>query len=87
MAALLDCPLERFQVLPHPAPDRPLLPPPTGPFALGYLSSIRRAKGLDLLFEAFRDLPDDWQLTVGGRVLEPPYHKENLSLIGRFQKG
>lgn len=84
MAELLDCPLERFEVIPHPAPERPLLPPPTGPFTLGYLSSIRRAKGLDLVLAAFRDLPEDWRLMVGGRVLEPAFHKENLSLISRF---
>lgn len=84
MAELLACPLERFQVMPHPAPSRPLLPQPSGLFTLGYLSSIRKAKGLDLLLSSFRDLPEDWRLIVGGRVLEPGFHKENLSLISRF---
>ncbi len=80
MAKLLSCPLERFQVMPHPAPSRPLLPQPSGPFTLGYLSSIRRAKGLDLLLESFRDIPENWRLIVGGRVLEPAFYKEVLAL-------
>lgn len=84
MADLLACPLERFQVMPHPAPSRPLLPQPTGPFTLGYLSSIRRAKGLDLLLEAFRDLSEDSRLLVGGRVLEPDFFKENRECVRRF---
>lgn len=84
MAALLACPLERFQVLPHPAPERPLLPPPDGPLTLGYLSSIRRAKGLDLLLAAFKDLPQDWRLIVGGKVLEPSFYKEALAIAKPF---
>ena len=76
MASRLDVPIGRFAVLPHPAPAYEALPFPTGPPTLGHLSSMRRAKGLDTLLRAMVHLPPEVRLRVGGKILEPAFHRE-----------
>lgn len=76
MAERLGVPADRFAVLPHPAPLAEAMPLPEGPPMLGHLSSIRRAKGLDILLRAMARLPSEVRLRIGGKVLERDFFEE-----------
>ena len=56
------------------------LPCTTGPAVLGYLSSIRREKGLDLLIESLRQLVQthgrDVRLAIAGQLLDKAYWRQ-----------
>jgi glycosyltransferase involved in cell wall biosynthesis len=79
MAERLDHSIDRFTVVP------PCVRPPAtqakrtmgSVVRIRHLSSIRRAKGLDLLVDALADLKDQpFDVCVGGKVLEPSYFAE-----------
>lgn len=82
MAELLGVPIDSFDVLSHPVPNVDELPFPEGPPTLGHLSSIRRAKGLDILLKAMAMLPSDVLLRVGGKALEADFAAEVRRLAG-----
>jgi glycosyltransferase involved in cell wall biosynthesis len=82
MARRLAQPIERFAIVP------PSFRPVAGGYPtrmsaairIGHLSSIRRAKGLDLLVEAMSQLADlSLEFTVGGKVLEPAFYAEVIA--------
>jgi glycosyltransferase involved in cell wall biosynthesis len=102
LANWLHVPVERFAVIPtgiDPTPFAPPGPPaasaaPTppnaqggGPAALGYLSSIRPEKGLDVLLEALRELVQvhgrNVRLAIAGQVLDKRYWKRIRDHIAR----
>lgn len=86
MAAWLKMPEDRFAVIPtgmDPQPFAAAAQRVQGagvPMVLGYLSSIRREKGLDLLVESLRQLVHthqrDVRLAVAGQVLDRSYWRE-----------
>lgn len=86
MATFLDVPAERFSVIPTGLDPAPFAPPhtpardPQRPITLGYLSSIRREKGLDLLLESLQELVvthrQDVRLAIAGQVLGRAYWRQ-----------
>jgi len=95
MAQWLDLPQERFAVIPTGL-DHTLFaaadasaprPRGVGPVVLGYLSSIRREKGLDLLIESARQLVDehrrDVRVAIAGQVLDAAYWRQVRRSIRR----
>lgn len=93
MSAWLDVPVERFAVVPTGLDHKPFaslaarLPRKGGPVVLGYLSSIRREKGLDLLIESLRQLVQthrrEVRLAIAGQVLDAAYWREIRRTIRR----
>jgi glycosyltransferase involved in cell wall biosynthesis len=86
MASLLDQPVDRFAVVPTGIDPQPFSraatarPRSPGPVILGYLSSIRPEKGLDLLVDALRQLVQtqarDLRLMIAGQVLHKGYWRQ-----------
>jgi glycosyltransferase involved in cell wall biosynthesis len=102
LATWLNVPLERITVIPtgidpkaFAPPDSPVPPaasaPPNAsgprPTALGYLSSIRPEKGLDVLIESLRELVHvhgrHVRLAIAGQVLDKRYWKRLRDTIAR----
>ncbi|MHB9025587.1 MAG: glycosyltransferase family 4 protein [Armatimonadota bacterium] len=78
MADFLAVPRERIRVVPAgiDLAGFTLHPRSREPFTIGFLSSIVRAKGLDLLVEALRMLHEhaiDARLLIAGRVMDANY--------------
>jgi glycosyltransferase involved in cell wall biosynthesis len=86
MSAWLGVPADRLAAIPtgmdhRPfAPLAPRVPRTTGPAVLGYLSSIRREKGLDLLIESLRQMVQthgrDVRLAIAGQILDRAYWRQ-----------
>ncbi|MDR3689705.1 MAG: glycosyltransferase family 4 protein [Fimbriimonas sp.] len=79
MSELLKQPIFQFSVVPPSVKNSPNLEAKSSSkeVRIGHLSSIRRAKGLDMLIEALSNLKDlSWDLSIRGKILEPMYYKE-----------
>ena len=79
MATRLDQPIHRFSIVP-PSARRQLRARTQLDHSLvriGHLSSIRRAKGLDLLLGALTELDDlPIEVVIRGKVLEPRFYRD-----------
>jgi glycosyltransferase involved in cell wall biosynthesis len=98
LAQWLNVPADRFTVIPTGIDPAPFAPPASAAasdstasrtFTLGYLSSIRPEKGLDILTEALRQLVHDQKrnvrLAIAGQVLDKPFWKETQATIARHR--
>jgi glycosyltransferase involved in cell wall biosynthesis len=102
LAAWLDMPRERFTVIPtgidsgpftRPEPRAASIAPApadeetSGPAVLGYLSSIRHEKGLDILIDALRQLVHEpgrpVRLAIAGQILDRRYWRTIQETITR----
>lgn len=88
MTARLGLPFERFSIVPPSIRTFAggCRPRTGGSVRIGHLSSIRRAKGLDLLVDAMAELKDlSLSFLVRGKVLEPEYHTELIAQATRLE--
>jgi glycosyltransferase involved in cell wall biosynthesis len=86
MAERLQQPLTRFTVVPpvvKPCVGRPVREY-RSVVRLGHLSSVRRAKGLDLLLGAVANL-SGIEVAVRGKVIEPDFFKAVRSMTGSMK--
>jgi glycosyltransferase involved in cell wall biosynthesis len=85
MADFLSVPIEKIHVVRagiHVDTYLNQNPRPQTPFTIGYLSSITRAKGLDLLIDALAELINvqgrDVHLKIAGRILDPDFYTKTI---------
>ncbi len=79
--------LERFENLPDVYPARQILSLPTAPFTIGYAGSLLSGRGVELILELARRLPEIHFLIMGGDEADIHYWRnmetsENITLTG-----